>query len=363
MIPFLDLNRLNSRYLPAFHRRLDALVRGGRLILGEAVEEFERRWADYSGYSFAVGTASGFSALQLVLEAWKLSGKVREGDEAVVPAHTYVATILPVVRAGLKPVAVEPEPDLNMHPEAVERVLTSRTRVIIPVHLYGRRAPMEALARLARRHGLLLLDDAAQAHGAIRKGDGIARAHATAWSFYPTKNLGALGDGGAVTTDDEELARLVAVLRHYGQEERYNSRYPGTNARLDALQAAFLSEKLPDLDRLNARRVAIARRYAEGIRHPLVRIPPFEGDGSHVYHQFVICSPRRDALRAYLADKGIATLIHYPVPPHRQQALQGILEGEFPVTERIAREILSLPADPLMSDEEVETVISAVNAF
>jgi len=364
MIAFLDLNRLNRPYLDAFHKQLENTVLHDRVILGDAVEQFEQAWATYTGNRHAAGTGTGFDALYLIFEACKILGKLRPGDEVIVPANTYIASILPVVKAGLKPVAVEPRDDLLMHPADAEKLISRRTRVLLPVHLYGRMADMQAFRQLADDYGLLLIDDAAQAHGARWNGKPPgAYADATAWSFYPTKNLGALGDAGAVTSNEGELIELVKILRNYGQAEKYNSRYAGINSRLDSLQAAFLLEKLKDLDRLNRRRREIARYYERHLSRPDITKPPFKDDESHVYHQYVILTPDRDALREHLSRHGIQTLVHYPVPPHRQQALAGILEGEFPFTEQIHREIVSLPVDPYLTDEQLEYITAVIHAF
>jgi len=364
MIRFLDLNRLNRPYLQAFRQRLENTVVSDRLILGDALQEFERKWADYTGARHAVGTASGYDAIFLILEAFKILGKLQPGDEVIVPANTYIASILPVVRAGLKPVGVEPAGDLNIHAADVEPHITPRTKAILAVHLYGRSVDVRPLRQLAEKYGLLLLDDAAQAHGAVYENRRIGGlTDATAWSFYPTKNLGALGDGGAVTTNNERLADIIRTLRNYGQLEKYNSRYAGINSRLDTLQAAFLAEKLPDLDRLNRRRTEIAEQYHRRINHPEIHHPPLRTDGGHVYHQYVVLSPQRDRLREYLRDKGIETLIHYPVPPHKQDALKDIWRTPFPVTEKIHAQILSLPVDPYLTDDQISYIIRTINAF
>ncbi len=365
-IAFLDLNRLNAPYLEAFHRRLDETVKQRPFILGPLVEAFEQAWAQYTGARYAIGTGNGTDALYLILEAYKLMGRLRPGDAVLVPAHTYIATILPVLRAGLQPVLVEPVPDTHIVPVGQYAMYAGdrRIKAVVAVHLYGRVAVDPLLQQLAQDEGWLLIEDAAQAHGAGIDGRHAGNlGHAAAWSFYPTKNLGALGDAGAVTTNDGRLAELVAVLRHYGQTERYYSRYRGINSRLDALQAAFLLEKLPDLDALNRRRIQIARRYVEGLANPLVQVPIPVWDGSHVYHQFVVTSPARDLLRRWLQRQGIQTLIHYPQPPHRQPALAGVVDYPLPVTDEIYGRLLSLPVDPLLTDEEVDYVIEQVNRF
>ncbi len=363
MIAFLDLNRLNRPYKERFLTRLADMVENRAFVLGDLVKNFEKKWAAYTGAPYAVGVSNGSDALFLILEAYKLTGRLHEGDRVLVPANTYIATILPVVRAGLVPVAAEPDAEtLNLSVSALEK--HQNISACIAVHLYGRLTTDHKFQAACRARNILLIEDAAQAHGARNEtGKAGNLGDAAAWSFYPTKNLGALGDAGAVTTEDKELASLISILRHYGQVEKYNSRYPGLNARLDALQAAFLEEKLGDLDQLNARRIRIARQYTNGIRNPYVQIPRPVFDGSHVYHQFVILSPYRDALREFLKRQGIQTLVHYPVPPHRQAALAGFLQGAFPVTERIHREILSLPVDPYLSETEQNRIIDAVNAF
>jgi len=366
MIRFLDLNRLNARYLPQLEDDFKRSVAGDAFILGRAVKVFEEEWARYTGARHAVGTGNGTDALYLILEAYKIMGRLRPGDAVLVPANTYIATILPVIRAGLKPVLVEPDPDTLIVPVGQYAQYAGRSgiKALIAVHLYGRLAVDPVLRDLARAENWLLIEDAAQAHGAVFDGKKAGNlGDAAAWSFYPTKNLGALGDAGAVTTNDAGLAQLIAQLRHYGQHEKYNSRFVGINSRLDTLQAAFLHTKRQDLDELNRRRIDMARRYANEIIHPLVQIPIPIFDGSHVYHQFVILSPARDALRQYLHQQGIETVVHYPVPPHRQEALRGQVEGRFPITEQISRQVLSLPMDPLLTDQEVSYIIDQINRF
>ncbi len=364
MIAFLDLNRLNSPYIDIFQRRLETFVSREYFVLGQAVTRFEEEWAHYTQSRFAAGTGSGFDALYLIFEAYKSLGKLKEGDEVIVPANTYVATILPVIKSRLRPVLAEPGPDLNLDASRLERLITPKTKVILPVHLYGRSAHLSEINKIAEAYGLLVVDDAAQAHGALhhrKKIGGLT--DATAWSFYPTKNLGALGDGGAVTSNDQELIARIKVLRNYGQTEKYNSAYRGINSRLDTLQAVFLSEKLKDLDKLNKKRMHIARKYREHIRNEAIEKLPCPPEGEHVYHQFVVLAERRDALREYLQRKGIQTLVHYPVPPHKQGGLRGLVKGTFPVSERLSRKILSLPVDPYLSEQETDYIIETINAF
>ncbi len=368
MIPFLDLKRLNAAYRDRLLDRWEEWMNSGQYILGEYIASFEAQWARYTGAAQAVGTANGSDAIYLLLEACKIRGHLKEGDKVLVPANTYIGSILPVLRAGLEPVPVEPDAEtLNVPAEHYMQAAEKYApRAVLAVHLYGRLAVDETLRDWAPTAGLCLLEDAAQAHGAVdpdgRKAGNLA--DAAAWSFYPTKNLGALGDAGAITTNDEEMAALVRQLRNYGQKQKYRSDYAGINARLDPVQAIVLELKLADLDRLNRRRIEIAGKYAAGIRHPLVRIPIPQFDGSHVYHQFVVLSPRRDELQTYLQSRGIGTLIHYPVPPHRQGALKSLWKHyHLPLTERIHREILSLPVDPMLQNGEVERIIDLINKF
>ncbi len=364
MIKFLDLNRLNRKYLQEFQPALAVLVNEKAFILGDAVENFENQWADYTASGHAATTGSGFDAIYLIFEAYKLLGKLNPGDEVIIPAHTFIASILPVIKAGLRPVLTDPSDEFLLSAKDIEPKITSRTKAILPVHLYGRAVNLEEIQKLASAHDLLVIDDAAQAHGAMFHGQKIGGlTDATAWSFYPTKNLGGLGEGGAVTSHDEQLIETVKILRNYGQIEKYNSRYPGINSRMDSLQASFLTIKLKDLDSLNEKRKKIAAYYHKNINHPGIKKPVFSSDESHVFHQYVISSNHRDELRKYLKDNGIETLIHYPVPPHKQKALAGIIPENFPVSEQISRIILSLPMDPYLSFEELHYLTRILNAF
>ncbi len=363
MITFLNLNRLNRPYLPLFRQELERLVAEKPFVLGEAVEKFEKEWANYTGARFAVGTGSGLDALFLVLEAWKIMGKISAGDEVIVPANTYIATVLAVLRAGLKPVLIEPAEDMNMPGRIPGKLITPRTKVLLPVHLYGLLAPMDDLSEEARKYNLLILEDAAQAHGASTSNKRAgAFGDAAAFSFYPTKNLGALGDGGMVTTDDKDLADLIKILRNYGQQEKYVSKYAGINSRLDALQALFLSVKLSSLDEMNRAKSRIAAYYNRNLTDAVIK-PSFYDDERHVFHQYVIRTDKRDALMEFLKRKGVETIVHYPVPPHRQEALRGKVEGDFPFSEKLSETVLSLPSAPYLSEEELAFITSNVNAF
>ncbi|MDR1003936.1 MAG: DegT/DnrJ/EryC1/StrS family aminotransferase [Prevotellaceae bacterium] len=363
MIPYLNLQQLNASFEPQLSEAVLRVTASGQYLYGEATCRFEAQFARYCGVRHCVGTANGLDALTLIFLACRELNLLHDGDEVIVPANTFIATILAVLRAGLTPVLCEPRLDTcTIDPEAAERLITPRTRAILPVHLYGRQAAMPVLRELAARHHLLVIEDAAQAHGG-----GTPTGLAAAYSFYPAKNLGALGDGGAVVTDDADLAAAVRALANYGASDKYVYIYKGVNSRLDELQAAVLSVKLARLDEDNARRRAIARRYLEqipwertGITAPVLATG-IEPD--NVFHIFPIFTPRREELQRQLLAHGIATQIHYPVPPHRQQALHALFGNlHLPVTERIHREELSLPISPLLTDEEVGQVIAAITA-
>jgi dTDP-4-amino-4,6-dideoxygalactose transaminase len=334
--------------------------------LGSELEQFEAAFARYCGVAHAIGVANGLEALTLTLRAWKELGRLRDGDEIVVPANTYIASVLAITENRLVPIFAEPSMDsFNLDPAGIEQAIGPRTRVVLPVHLYGRLADMPEIMRIAASHGLLVLEDSAQAHGASMHGRKAGSwGQAAGFSFYPGKNLGALGDAGAVTTNDDELNRVLRALRNYGSHEKYKHYYQGTNSRLDEIQAAILGVKLRYLDAQNARRREIARLYLGGIRNLAIRLPlSAESDEQHVWHLFVIRSEQRNALQAHLTACGIQTLIHYPIPPHKQQAYSAHNSLSLPVTERIHREALSLPIGPTMTAADVQQVVNACNSF
>ncbi len=360
MIKFLDLNRLNQTYADKFLDFTRDFIARQPYILGPVTEQFEKSWSNYCGVQHAVGVSSGSDALRLILEAYKILGKLKPGDEVIVPSNTYIATVLAVLHAGLKPVLIAPGEEFNLDENFP---VTPRTKAVIVVHLYGNIRPVDKIARRTLAENLLLIEDAAQAHGAQLDGKKAgAWSHAAAFSFYPTKNLGALGDAGAVTTNDSELAEIIKSLRNYGQRQKYVSDLPGFNARLDPLQAGFLQIKLKDLDALNRKRIEIARFYENNIRHAAILKPRFFDDGSHVYHQYVIRTSKRDQLQAYLHEKGIQTIVHYPLPPHRQKALKALHLNE-PVSEQTGGEVLSLPVDPLLDESSLYQITEAINRF
>lgn len=364
LIPFLNLKAINDRHRTAFREAFEHVMDSGWVLLGKQTKAFEEAFAAYCGVRHCIGVGNGLEALHLVLRAWE----VGPGDEVIVPSHTYIATWLAVSYTGARVVPVEPVPgDYGMDARQVARVVTPRTKAILAVHLYGRPADTQALREVADRHGLKLLEDAAQAHGATRNGQRCGSlGDAAGFSFYPGKNLGALGDAGGVTTNDDELARRVRLLRNYGSEQKYVHELKGFNSRIDELQAAFLLEKLACLDSDNQRRRDIASRYLSGLSglSGLVLPPadqPAEGLLS-AWHLFVVRHPRRDQLAAGLAERGVQTLIHYPTAVHHQRAYQDEPVGKsaLPLAEQYARELLSLPIDPVMTDEQVDRVVHAV---
>lgn len=369
-IPFLDLKAINQRYKAALEAAFYRVFDSGWYILGQEVLSFEESFAAYCGVRHCIGVANGLDALAQIFRAYKILGVMKEGDEVIVPANTYIATILAVSHNRLVPVPVEPDiRTYNIDPRRIEAAVTPRTRAVLPVHLYGRAADMPLILEIARRHDLKVVEDAAQAHGAIYDGKRAGSlADAAGFSFYPGKNLGALGDGGAVTTDNDDLAETIRVLRNYGSEKKYHNRYKGVNSRLDELQAAFLLEKLKNLDEDNSRRREIACYYHENILNPDIVLPTQDSRLSiknleHVWHLFVVRTPSRDRLQKYLADQGIQTMIHYPVAPHLQPAYSEWNNHELPVTEKIHGEVLSLPISPVMTDEQAGQVVEAVNGY
>jgi len=359
-IPFLDLQPTYQASKGAIDAALARVAGSGWFVMGRELEAFERQWAEHCGTPHAVGLGNGLDALHLGLRALG----VGEGDEVIVPSNTYIATWLAVSQCGATPVPVEPDArTYNLDPARIEAAITARTKVILPVHLYGQPADMDAINAIAARHGLRVLDDCAQAHAARWRGRRVGNlADVSAWSFYPGKNLGAMGDGGGLTTGDAGVADAVRVLRNYGSRVKYHNEVKGLNSRLDEMQAAVLAAKLPDLERLTDDRRRIAARLLDGLADAPV-VLPFVPDGAEpAWHLFVIRHPARDRLQAALAERGVGTLIHYPVPPHLQPAYAelGFGPGAFPVSEQIHREVLSLPLWPGMSDAQVDRVIEAV---
>ena len=360
MIDFLDLKAVNQPFRREWEAAAGAVLDSGHYVLGEQVAAFEAEFAAYCGVKHCVGVGNGLDALRLIIRGYGFG----PGDEIIVPANTYIATVLAITANGCTPVLVEPDPvTFNLDPTLVEAHLTPRTVALLPVHLYGLLCDPAPLRELAHRHHLVVIEDAAQAHGATLDGRRAgALGDAAGFSFYPTKNLGCLGDGGAVTTDDDALADRVRKLRNYGSSRKNHHELQGVNSRLDELQAALLRVRLPHLDAENRRRREIAAHYRQAVANDRITLPDVPG-ADHAVHLFVVTTPDRDALQAHLATAGIGTAIHYPVPPHRQPALPDLAATPLPVTDRLASQVLSLPAHPALTDAEVDQVVAALNAF
>ena len=366
-IKFLDLKAINETYEPELSSSIMRAMHSGWYLLGEENKAFEQEWSNYLGVSHAVLCGNGLEALVLILRAYKLLNGWADGDEVIVPANTYIATILAIREAGLTPVLVEPSlNDYNIHADECKKALTQRTRAIMAVHLYGRiSSDIGDLQQLSADNNLILIEDAAQAHGAMWQGRRAGTiGNAAGFSFYPGKNLGAMGDAGCVVTDDTELANTVRTMANYGSSIKYVNELEGINSRTDEVQAAVLRVKLPRLDQDNAHRREIAQAYIRGIKNPMIVLPAWPEDEQEcVWHVFPIRCPEREALQAYLKEAGVQTLIHYPIAPHKQQALSGLEHGPLPITQRIHNEELSLPISPIMTMEEAEYVIRLLNKF
>ena len=366
MISFLDLKATNAQYRDELIEACTRVIDSGWYVCGQELTGFEQEFADYCGTKFAIGVANGLDALTLVLRAWIEMGKLKEGDEVIVPANTYIASILANTENKLIPVLVEPDiATYNINPDNIEASITSKTKAILPVHLYGQLADMPAIMDIAKRYNLLVLEDSAQAHGASLKGKTAGSwGDASGFSFYPGKNLGALGDAGAITTNDSELAYTLRALRNYGSHEKYRNLYQGVNSRLDEMQAAMLSVKLKYINDEVDKRRRIAQYYLKHINNPSIHLPIVSASkDSHVWHLFVIRHANRDKLQAYLAEQGVQTLIHYPIPPHKQLAYRECRVISLPLTEQIHNEVLSLPISPIQSLEDTKKVVSACNSF
>ena len=365
MIKYCNLKTINDRYEPQLTEAIVKAAQSGWYIRGKECEAFEQAFAAYCGCKYCIGTGNGLDALTIILKAYCALGAMQPGDEVIVPANTYIATILSIIEAGLKPVLCEPcANSCNIDTTLIESLITERTRAIMPVHLYGLVADMDKINEIATKHSLKVIEDSAQAHGAMYHGKRTGNlGDAAAFSFYPGKNLGALGDGGAITTNDTQLADAARAIANYGSHTKYVHIYRGVNSRLDEIQAAVLRVKLQYLDADNARRREIADKYIHSITNPLVTLPASDNGGNHVYHIFAIRTPHRELLQQHLQEQGIETLIHYPIAPHKQQALREFAHLQLPVTECIHTQELSLPCHPAMSDSDIERVIDAVNSF
>lgn len=367
MIKFLDLQKINTQYATELKQAAAEVIDSGWYLLGERVKQFENNLAKYIGVKHAIGVANGLDALRLILKAYIELGVMKEGDEIIVPANTYIATILAITDNRLKPVLVEPDINTyNLDLNLIEERITERTKAIMVVHLYGLVCWGDKLEELGKKYNLKIIEDNAQAVGAEWEGRKTgALGDAAGFSFYPGKNLGALGDAGAVTTNDDEVAEVVRAIGNYGSKIKYINEYQGLNSRLDELHAAFLDIKLKYLDAENQRRREISQYYCENIKNPEIILPMTNGHelqaNSHVWHLFVIRTQNRNKLQEFLTLNGIQTLIHYPIPPHKQMAYNEMNPITLPITEQIHKEILSLPISPVITDREVEQTIKTVN--
>lgn len=398
MIKFLDLQKINLTHQKEIEEAILRTFHSGWYILGDAVQGFEKNFAAYCGVKHCIGVSNGLDALILILRSYIELGKMQEGDEVIVPANTYIATILAISHNNLKPVLVEPDIfTYNLDPKKIEEIITHKTKAIMPVHLYGQCAEMDEINSIAKKYNLLVNEDAAQAQGAVYLPGGInefdkiiksnndsippgkrtgSLGDAAGFSFYPGKNLGALGDAGAVTTNDDELAETIKALRNYGSHKKYYNLYKGFNNRLDELQAAVLDVKLKYLDAENQRRREIAQYYCDNIRNEKIILPnhsfnlpirqagqPINQSLNHVWHLFVIRTAERNKLQKYLTDNGIQTVIHYPVPPHKQMAYKELHDVSFPISEKIHNEVLSLPISNVIEKTETEYIVNTLNEY
>ncbi len=365
MIPFLDLKSINAQYRAELIEACARVIDSGWYIQGNECKEFDKEFAEYCGTKYAIGIANGLDALILILRAYKELGFMNDGDEVIVPSNTYIASILAISQNNLVPVLVEP--DINtylLNPSKIEEKITSKTKAILPVHLYGQTCEMDKINEISKKYNLKIIEDSAQSHGAYfedkRSGN---LGDASGFSFYPGKNLGALGDGGAVTTNDEELANTIKALGNYGSHKKYENLYKGINSRLDEIQAAMLRVKLRYLDEETEKRREIANYYLQNIKNESIILPTVRDEDNHVWHLFVIRANKRNELQKYLLDNGIQTLIHYPIPPHKQNAYKEWKNESYPISEQIHDEILSLPISGVQSFEDTNNIVEILNEF
>ncbi|WP_202304575.1 DegT/DnrJ/EryC1/StrS family aminotransferase [Dryocola clanedunensis] len=364
-IDFLDLKKINIAHEDELQAAFTRVLHSGWYIMGEELSQFEAKFAKYCGVKHCIGVANGLDALILVIRAWKEMGKLEQGDEVIVPGNTYIASILAITENGLQPIFVEPSLDsYNLDVTKIEQAITSKTRAILPVHLYGQICDMPTIKSLAEKYNLLILEDSAQSHGAeiagVKSG---AWGDASGFSFYPGKNLGALGDAGAITTNDKELDKILRAIRNYGSHKKYENIICGVNSRLDEIQAAFLNVKLNHLDHDTEIRKAIAEKFLDEIKNPRIILPNVNGKETHVWHLFVIRTENRKELQDHLLKNGIQTLIHYPIAPHKQEAYKKYNSLELPISEMIHDQVLSLPLSPVMSQEQTEHIINVMNEY
>ena len=365
MIKFLDLQKINARDAAEIKEAVNRVIDSGWYLLGNEVKAFEKEFAAYCGVKQCIGVANGLDALRLIFKAYMELGQLKEGDEVIVPANTYIASILSITDNRLKPVLVEPNIDTyNLDEDLIEQAITSKTKAMLLVHLYGQNAMTDKIKLIAQKHNLLIIEDSAQAHGTCfrdKKAGNLG--DASGFSFYPGKNLGALGDAGAVTTNNKELADTIRALGNYGSDEKYINKYQGLNSRLDEIQAAVLRVKLKKIEQDIEKRRQVANAYLNGITNMNIILPFVTSNKAHVWHLFVIRTKNRDKLQQYLLEHDIQTLIHYPIPPHKQKAYPAWNTLSFPITELIHKEVLSLPISPIMQKVEVNSMIAVLNKF
>ena len=361
MIKFLDLYKINERFRVEFDQRVKDVLDSGWYIHGKQDELFEKHFAEFCGVKHCIGCANGLDALNLIIKGFGF----KEGDEIIVPANTYIASILAISENGCTPILVEPDINTyNINPDLIEEKITKNTKAIMVVHLYGQAVRMDKIWQVAKKHGLKIIEDSAQAHGAVYNGKKTGSlGDASGFSFYPGKNLGCLGDGGCVTTNDDELAARIRAIANYGSDRKYHHIYKGINSRLDEFQAAFLDVKLSCLNEDNSRRREISKFYRENIKNPKIILPKVYDENAHVWHIFAVRTPKRDEFQKYLADNGIQTIIHYPTPPHKQDAYKEWNALSYPITEEIHNTVLSLPISPVMTNEEAQKVVEVINEY
>ena len=370
MILFQDLKSINSKYEKKILKSFKRIIDSGWYVKGQEAQSFENEFASYCGTKHCIGVANGLDALTLVLRAWKEQGKIKDGDEVIVPANTYVASILAITENSLTPVLIDPDENTyNLCPIKTRLAITNKTKVILAVHLYGQMSPMFEIMDLANKYNLLVLEDSAQAHGANLEGIKSGNwGHAAAFSFYPSKNLGAFGDAGAVTTNDNELAEIIKIISNYGSKKKYENLYMGVNSRLDEIQAAVLRVKLKNLDSSNFLRRKIAKNYLNNIHNNLIKLPAnsnFKTSklANHVFHLFVIRTKDRNGFQKYLFDSGIETIIHYPIPAHKQKCFKNFNHKHLFLTEKISDEVISLPLYPSLNNKNISRIIDVVNTY
>lgn len=361
MIKFLDLEKINNRYREEIDSRIKNILDKGWYLQGEENDIFTKNFANFCGTKFALGVANGLDALNLIIKAYGFG----KGDEIIVPANTYIATILAISENGCTPILVEPDiKTYNINPDNIEEKITPKTKAIMVVHLYGQAVQMEKIWEIAKKYNLKIIEDSAQAHGAIYQSKRTGNlGDASGFSFYPGKNLGCMGDGGAVITNDEELFNKIKAIANYGSDRKYHHIYKGVNSRLDEIQAAVLDVKLKHLDSDNNKRREISKYYRENIKNPKIILPETYDEKSHVWHIFAVRTENRDEFQQYLTENNIQTIIHYPTPPHKQGAYKEWNDLSFPITEEIHNTILSLPISPVMTGSEVEKVVEVVNEY